>query len=485
MKKKPTFGQALSCIVFMFAAIGIGKGIFKFGIQQLLLLSAAYAAVLGKRLGYSYQEMEEGISEKLKQSMPTMYIIMTVGIVVGTWIYSGTVPMMIYYGLKLISPSLFLVTAFIIVGIVSTATGTAWGSTATAGVALMGVASQMGIPLGMAAGAIIAGGVFGDKMSPLSDTTNLAPMVSGAELFEHIRHMFYTTIPAAIISLVVYFAVGSRFAGMEAGNSESVGLLMANLDAMYNWSILLMLPVAIILVGSMKKMPTVPLMLLSSVVAVILGATIHGFALGDGVSAMVSGFNVNMVAAKGLNPDTIIAPVLKLANRGGIKSMMNIVITIICGYSFAGIIEKIGCLEAIMELFSAKISKVWQLIGVTIIGSLVMVFTAGVASVAFIMIGTLLKDTYKKMGLHAKNLSRTLEDSATMWLPFVPWGASGIFYMEVLGVDVAHYGIWAISCYLGIVMSMFCAFTGFGIARIGKDAEANKGKALETALTND
>lgn len=485
MKRKPSFRQALSCILFMFAAIGIGKGIFKLGIQPLLILSAAYAAILGKRLGYTYQEMEEGISDKLKQSMPTMYIIMSVGIVVGTWIFSGTVPMMIYYGLKLISPSLFLVTAFIIVAIVSTATGTAWGSTATAGVALMGVAGQMGIPLGMAAGAIIAGGVFGDKMSPLSDTTNLAPMVSGAELFEHIRHMFYTTVPAAVISLAVYFMVGRSFAGMQGGNSESINLLMANLDAMYNWSILLMLPVAIIIVGSMKKMPTVPLMLLSSVVAIILGAAVHGFDYSDGVSAMVSGFNVNMVAVKGVDPETLVKPVLKLANRGGIKSMMNIVITIFCGYSFAGIIEKIGCLEAIMNLFSAKINKVWQLIGVTIIGSLVMVFTAGVASVAFIMIGTLLKDTYKKMGLHAKNLSRTLEDSATMWLPFVPWGASGIFYMEVLGVNVSQYGIWAISCYLGIFISMFCAFTGFGIARIGTGEAEAFDNGIEPALSNE
>ncbi|BES64273.1 Na+/H+ antiporter NhaC [Gottschalkiaceae bacterium SANA] len=466
MKKKPSFGLALSCIVVMFATIGIGKGVFNIGIQPLLIISAVYAAIIGIRLGYTYAEMEAGISEKLKQTMPTLFIILSVGIVVGTWVYSGTVPMMIYYGLKLINPSWFLVTAFIIVAIVSTATGTAWGSTATAGVALIGVAEQMGIPLGMAAGAIIAGGVFGDKMSPLSDTTNLAPLVSGAELFEHIRHMFYTTLPAATIGLVVYFIAGMQFSGVEVGQSESIRLLMANLDALYNWNIFLLLPIVIILVGSMMKKPTVPLMLLSSAVAIVLGAVVHGFNFSDGMVAVVSGFNVNMAAVKGVDPDTIIAPVMKLANRGGIRSMMNIVVTIFCGYSFAGIIEKIGCLEALMSPLNGKIKKEWQLIGITILASLVMVFTAGVASVAFIMIGTLLKDTYKEMGLEAKNLSRTLEDSGTMWLPFVPWGASAIFYVEVLGVQVGQYGIWAISCYLGIFMSMFCAFTGFGIARI-------------------
>ncbi len=474
MKKKPTFGLALSCILVMFATIGIGKGIFNIGIQPLLIISAVYAAIVGIRLGYTYAEMEEGISEKLKQTMPTLFIILSVGIVVGTWVYSGTVPMMIYYGLKLINPSWFLVTAFIIVAIVSTATGTAWGSTATAGVALIGVAEQMGIPLGMAAGAIIAGGVFGDKMSPLSDTTNLAPLVSGAELFEHIRHMLYTTLPAAAIGLAVYFIAGMQFSGVEVGQSESIRLLMANLDALYNWNILLLLPIVIIVVGSIMKKPTVPLMLLSSAVAIVLGSVIHGFDLSDGMTAVVSGFNVNMAAVKGVDPDTIIAPVMKLANRGGIRSMMNIVVTIFCGYSFAGIIDKIGCLEALMSPLNGKIKKEWQLIGITILASLVMVFTAGVASVAFIMIGTLLKDTYKEMGLEAKNLSRTLEDAGTMWLPFVPWGASAIFYVEVLGVQVGQYGIWAISCYLGIFMSMFCAFTGFGIARIQPVVSSSK-----------
>lgn len=466
MKKKPSFGLALSCILFMFLAILIGNGIFKIGVQQLLILSAVYAGFVGLKLGYTYKEMEEGIAEKLKQSMPTMFIIMSVGIVVGTWMFSGTVPLMIYYGLKLINPSMFLVTAFIITAIVSTATGTAWGSVATAGVALIGVASEMGIPLGMAAGAIIAGGVFGDKMSPLSDTTNLAALVGDVELFAHIKHMLYTTIPAALIGLIVYFIAGRQFSGIEVNSIQSINLLLGDLDSIFNWNLLLLLPVLIILVGSIMKKPTVPLMLFSAVVAVILGSFVHGLDFTDGVKAMLTGFNVDMIAAKGLDPSLIIEPVSKLANRGGIMSMMTIVVTIFCGYSFAGIIEKIGCLDVIMEQFRHKITKVWQLIGATILGSMILVFTAGVASVAIIMIGALLKDTYTKMGLKTENMSRTLEDAGTMLLPFVPWGASGIFYMEVLGVGVGQYGIWAISCYLCIFIAMFYGFTGIGISKL-------------------
>lgn len=465
MKQKPTFAQSVSCIIFMVLAIAIGNGIFKIPIQPLLILCATYAAILGVKLGYTWTEMEKGISKKLEHSMPTMFILFSVGIVVATWIYSGTVPIMIYYGLKIINPKFFLVTAFIIVAIVSTATGTAWGSTATAGVALMGVAGEMGIPLGMAAGAVIAGGVFGDKLSPLSDTTNLAPLVCGVDLFEHIRHMFYTTIPSTIIGLIVFFVVGRNFGADATGTSESITIIMSNLESMYNFNILLLIPVLIILVGSIMKKPTVPLMLLSSIVAVFLGVFIHGYNFVDGMTAMVSGFKVNMAANPNFDPETVIPQIVKLVNRGGVTSMMNIVITIFCGYSFAGIIEKIGCLEVILDSLHGKVSKTWQLVGVTILGSVILVFTAGVASISILMIGTLLKDAYVKSGLHPKNLSRTLEDSGTMLLPFVPWGASGIFYMEILGVKTAEYWMWAIPCYLCIVFAMICASTGIGMAK--------------------
>lgn len=168
MKRKPTLIEAISCFVVMILIIGIGKGIMKLDIQPLLLLAAFYAALVGLRLGYTYQEMEKGVTDNFTASLPVIYILIAVGIVIGTWVYSGTVPYLIYLGLKLISPQMFLVTAFLITAVVSTATGTAWGSIATAGLALIGVASEMGIPMGMAAGAIISGGVFGDKMSPLS-----------------------------------------------------------------------------------------------------------------------------------------------------------------------------------------------------------------------------------------------------------------------------------------------------------------------------
>ncbi len=459
--------EAVSCFIVMALIIGVGKGIFKLDIQPLLLLCAFYAAMIGLRLGYTYQEMEQGVTENFTASLPVIYILIAVGIVIGTWIYSGTVPYMIYLGLKLISPQIFLVTAWAITAIVSTATGTAWGSIATAGLALMGIAGEMGVPLGMAAGAVIAGGVFGDKMSPLSDTTNLAPMICKVDLFDHIRHMFWTTIPASLVGLVIWFIVGQGLT-VSAENSVSIAQLSANLSAIYNFNLLLLLPPIIVIVGAMRRMPTVPIMLLSSVVAIVLGMGFHGFSFANGVSACVGGFKVNMVTAAGAVDAIAAENVVKLLTRGGISSMMTIVNTIICAYAFAGIVAKIGCLEVILHSLANKVDCRWKLVGITIICGVLLTFATGVASVPIIMIGFLMGDMYKDMGLHGVNLSRTLEDCGTMLIPFVPWGASGIYYMDILGVSVSQYAIWCIPCYLCIVFAMVWAVTGKGIRYLNK-----------------
>lgn len=466
-KRKPSLFEAVSCFIVMALIIGVGKGIFLLDIQPLLLLCAFYAAMIGLRLGYTYQEMEQGVTENFTASLPVIYILIAVGIVIGTWIYSGTVPYMIYLGLKLISPQIFLVTAWAITAIVSTATGTAWGSIATAGLALMGIAGEMGVPLGMAAGAVIAGGVFGDKMSPLSDTTNLAPMICKVDLFDHIRHMFWTTIPASLVGLVIWFIVGQGLT-VSAENSVSIAQLSANLSAIYNFNLLLLLPPIIVIVGAMRRMPTVPIMLLSSVVAIVLGMGFHGFSFANGVSACVGGFKVNMVTAAGAVDAIAAENVVKLLTRGGISSMMTIVNTIICAYAFAGIVAKIGCLEVILHSLANKVDCRWKLVGITIICGVLLTFATGVASVPIIMIGFLMGDMYKDMGLHGVNLSRTLEDCGTMLIPFVPWGASGIYYMDILGVSVSQYAIWCIPCYLCIVFAMVWAVTGKGIRYLNK-----------------
>ncbi|SDL29880.1 Na+/H+ antiporter NhaC [Lacicoccus qingdaonensis] len=464
MKREPTFFEAISCFIVLGIVIGVGFGIYDIPIQPLLLIAAGYAAIIAYRTGLRWKGMEEGITKRLMTAMPAIFIIFTVGIIIGTWIYSGTVPMLIYYGLQIIDPAYFLATAFIITAVVSVATGTAWGSVATAGVALIGIAMELNVPLGMAAGAIISGGVFGDKMSPLSDTTNLASLVVEVNLYDHIKHMMWTTVPSSIVGLIIWVFVGLN-TDYSGGADAGAGVLTEELSQIFNFNIFMLIPFVIILWGAMTRKPVVPMMLLSSVVAVIIGMLFNGFSLVNGVTSMADGFNMAMVEATGMNIGGLSEDVISLVTRGGIFSMTTIVVTIFCGYAFAGIVEASGCLNKILNTFSQYIQTNWQLIGVTIIGSLIIVFTAGVASVAIIMVGVLLQDVYTEKGLHHKNLSRTLEDSSTMILPLVPWGVSGIYYMEVLDVSVADYWIWAIPCYLCIVFAMFNAFTGMGIAK--------------------
>lgn len=463
MKRAPTLFEAVSCFIFLAVIIGVGFGYYDIPIQPLLLLSAAYAAFIAYRVGLTWEDMEKGITTRLNTAMPAIFIIFAVGVIVGTWIYSGTVPMLIYYGLLIIDPTYFLVTAFIITAVVSVATGTAWGSSATAGVALMGIAIEMNVPLGIAAGAIISGAIFGDKLSPLSDTTNLAALVVQVDLYDHIKHMLWTTIPASLVGLIVWFIVGMNL-DTGTASSDNVTGLTSELSAIFNWNIFMLLPFVIILWGAFARKPIVPIMLLSSVVAVFIGMFSNGFSFVDGFTAMANGFSVDMVNSNNEFSETV----LSLLNRGGIFSMVTIVVTIFCGYAFAGIVEVAGCLDRILESFTNWVQSAWQIVGSTILGSILIVFTAGVASISIIMVGVLMKDAYTKKGMDPLNLSRTLEDSGTMILGFVPWGVSAIYYLEVLGVGVGDYWMWAIPCYLCVVFAMIYAVTGIGIKKLKK-----------------
>ena len=233
--------------------------------------------------------------------MPSILILITVGAMVGTWMSSGTIPCMIYYGVQIVSPQFLLVTAFLITAVVSVVTGTSWGSVATMGVALMGIAGALGVSLPATAGAVIAGSYFGDKISPMSETTNLAPMAAGSQLYEHIGHMFYTTIPATIVSLIVYAIVGLNADVTASTNSETVTTLMEQLSSMYSWNILIILPVILVLAGSLLQWPTIPVMLGSTVLAGIEGIFIQGVSLKDVLSATVNGFNVTMINRAGFD----------------------------------------------------------------------------------------------------------------------------------------------------------------------------------------
>ena len=469
-KRKPTFVEAIIPIIAMLLILTIGKGVLGYSTEPLLILVACVAAFIAFRVGVTWDEMLDEISQKIAKGMPAILILVTVGAMVGTWMAAGTIPLMIYYGVQIVNPKFLLVTAFLITAVVSVVTGTSWGSVATMGVALMGIASTLGVSLPATAGAVIAGSYFGDKMSPLSDTTNLAPIAAGSKLYEHIGHMFYTTVPATIISLVVY-AIAGMNANVSAGaNSETVTTMLNQLDVIFNWNILLLLPVIIVLAGSLLQKPTIPVMLLSTIVAGIEGILFQGVTLKDTLTATVNGFNVSMIAREGFDPATATAEITKLLNRGGMNGIMSTTLLVFCAFCFAGIMSRAGCLDVVLEKILSVAKSTGALISATVGSCIVMALTTGNSYLSILIPGEMFRDAYKARGLAAKNLSRTLEDAGTVFVPLVPWSAAGAYMTATLGVETLAYLPWAVLCYTGFIFAIIWGFTGFGIAKL-KDEE--------------
>ncbi len=458
MTRKPTFLESISTMIVMVIVVVTGFVFFDIPIQVLLIIASAYATWIAKRVGLTWQDLEKGIAERLNTAMPAILIILAVGIIVGSWMFSGTVPALIYYGLDLLNPSYFLISAFFISAVTSVATGTAWGSASTAGIALISIGNQLGIPPGMAAGAIIAGAVFGDKMSPLSDTTNLAALVTKVNIFKHIHSMMWTTIPASIIGLLVWFIAGFQFKGHS--NDKQIQTLLSELAQIYQINIWVWVPLIVIIVCLLFKMATVPAMLISSFSAIIVGTFNHHFKMTDGFKATFSGFNDSMI-----HQSHISSGVKSLLEQGGMMSMTQILVTIFCGYAFAGIVEKAGCSEVLLTTISKGIHSVGSLICITVICCIALVFAAGVASIVIIMVGVLMKDLFEKYQVSRSVLSRTLEDSSTMVLPLIPWGTSGIYYTNQLHVSVGEFFKWTVPCYLCAIIAIIYGFTGIGIKK--------------------
>lgn len=468
-KRMPTILEALIPVVAMLLVLFIGKGVLGFSTEPLLIIVACVAAFIAWRVGCTWDDMLDEISQKIAKGMPAILILITVGAMVGTWMTSGTIPMMIYYGVQIVSPKWLLVTAFLITCLVSVATGTSWGSVATMGVALMGIASALGVNPAATAGAVIAGSYFGDKISPLSDTTNLAPLAAGSNLYEHIGHMFWTTVPATIVSLVVYAIVGLNANTAAGATSEAVTNMMAQLDQMYDWNILILLPVILVLAGSLLKLPTIPVMILSTVVAGVEGIFMQGISLGNVLTSTVSGFNVTMITRPGFDAANAAFEVTKLLNRGGMNGIMSTTLLVFCAFCFAGIMSRAGCLEVVLKAILSVAKTTGSLILATVISCITMALTTGNSYLSILIPGEMFRDAYKERGLHPKNLSRTLEDAGTVFVPLVPWSAAGAYMAATLGVETLDYLPWAILCYIGFIFAIIYGYTGIGIAKLPKE----------------
>jgi NhaC family Na+:H+ antiporter len=434
-------------------------------------MSAIFAAVFAiVVLKYSWVEIEEGIVDIIKMSMGAIIILMIIGMVIGTWIASGIVPTMIYYGLKILSPSIFLVATLLITSIVSLATGSSWTTAATVGLALMGVGMGLGLEVPMIGGAIISGSYFGDKMSPLSDTTNLAPAVSGAKLFDHIKHMFYTTIPSYTISIIVFLILGMNAAD-KAIDQSAIDSLLTALDASFNINIALLIIPVIVIGAVVMKVPAIPGLFGGAVLGGLAMIMFQGMSLADMFQAMQNGVSADPDAwAVIINTDN--ATIADLISSGGLQSMMWTVSLILSAMVFGGVMERTGMLRALASGILSVLKGRGGLVASTVLTAITMNLIAGDQYLAIVIPGRMYKESYDEMGLHPKNLSRALEDSATLTSPLIPWNTCGAFMIGALGLTAWTYVPYCILNLVNPILSVIYGYTGFSMHKAEEVKEA-------------
>lgn len=460
----PKFGVALIPLVAMALLLGVGYGVYQIKAQVLLVSAAFITGTLGLLLGFRWKDMERGIVDSIHKAMPAILIMLSVGILVGSWMASGTIPMVIYYGLKLISPKFFLPTACVVCSVVAVASGTSWGTIGTVGVAFMGIAMGLGIPLAPAAGAVVAGAYFGDKISPLSDIPNLATVISGSNLFDHIKHMMWSAVPAWLVGLAIYFFVGLSY-GARAVESETLDLILSTLKANYTFNGWLLLPMAVIFYFAVAKKPTIPAMILSSLAAGVLAIIFQKASVPLVATAMNSG----------LPARTGVEVVDRLLSKGGMMSMMETQLIAFTAFSFGGIMQKTGCLAVILDRVMKFTRKVWSLVLTTIGAAILSALITGSSYLSMILPADLLGPIFRKKGLAAKNLSRIIEESGGIIVPLVPWSMAGVYITGTIGVSTFDYLPWAFMNYLSVVLLAVFGLTGFTMAPKVREDETQAG----------
>lgn len=456
-------------LIPVFALVGmLAYNVFVYGDEALsgsnqfiLLLGSSVAAIVGVFNKVSFDSMIEEVATNIKATTGAILILLLVGSLAGTWLISGIIPTMIYYGLQILHPTIFLAACVVICAVISVATGSSWTTSATVGIALIGIAEALGISVGMTAGAILSGAYFGDKLSPLSDTTNLAPAMAGTDIFTHIRYMTLTTVPTIIITLIVFVILGLT---LETSGTADTASILSSIEASFNISPwLFAVPLLVIVLIVKKTPPLIALLLgtlLGAVAALFFQPNIVAEAAGAESLTFESAYRGVMNA---ITVDTSIttenANLNDLFSSGGMAGMLGTIWLIICAMVFGGIMDAIGALAAISRALLNLFHTTFGLFTSTVISCLALNATASDQYLAIVVPGKMFAKAYKDKGLAPENLSRSLEDSGTVTSVLIPWNTCGAYHSGVLGVPVASYFVYAIFNYLSPFMTLiFAAF---------------------------
>ena len=460
-KRDPYFWEALISILGLIIFISLAIVRYETDAHVPILLGVLVAAIIGMRAGFSWKDIETGMLNGITNSLQAIVILCIIGILIGVWILSGVVPTLLYYGLKILHPKIFLPATLIICSITSLATGSSWGTSGTIGIALIGIGDGLGFPLPLVAGAVLSGAYFGDKMSPLSDTTNMAPAMVGTDLYTHIKHMTYTTGLSYAITLVIEIVLGFIYGGGEA-NLESVNLILTGIDAQFSVNPLLLLPPVIVMALAFRKIPAVPGIVIGIIAAGILGVIFQGNTFGSLLSAAYGGY----ASSSGVEA------VDNLLTKGGFESMMYTVSLVICAMMFGGIMEKTNQLRVVVTVILKKAQSSGSLITATILTAIGSNLILCDQYMSIVMTGKMYAQAYKDKGLAPQNLSRAIEDSATVTANLVPWNSGGAYQAATLGVPTIAYLPFNFFCWITPIVSMLYGWFNITIDPLGEEAEA-------------
>ncbi|MFL2547047.1 MAG: Na+/H+ antiporter NhaC [Candidatus Rariloculaceae bacterium] len=452
--QEPGFIQSLVCFGGVIVTVIAGLLWLGISLHSLLLIALVWVAGHSAVLGFNFQAIKSAMISGIEKGLGAIFIFFLIGVLIAALIEGGTVGGLVYYGVDLLHPSVFLPAGLLLCSLMSLATGTAWGTIGTIGVVLMGLGSALNIPLPLVAGMVVSGASFGDKMSPVSDTTNLAAMSADTDLYSHIRSMMYTTVPTYVICLVIFTVIGLQFSD-QAMSAQQLLELKQHLDIEFVIGPLTLLPLVVLLVLSLKRAPAEVSMLVSVATAVVLAVAIQDRSFTEVLNSLHSGY----VADTGLERLDV------LLNRGGIESMMWTMSLALLALSLGGILDRGGFVRVLLSGLLRRIKRSASLITTTIGAGIVANMSMGEAYLSIIFGGQIFKDSYEADKLEKHMLSRCLEEGATLSTSLIPWTTSGAFIMGVLGMSPLEYAPWTFFNYINPILSIVLAYMGFGIFR--------------------
>src|SRR5690625_3287760 len=457
-RKLPSIPIALLPILILVVMALVSISFWEIDMLIPLMAAITAAALIAKALGYSWHELEQSMAQGVSRALPAVFILFLIGTIIGTWLEGGLIPTIIYYGLTAISPSIFLPLACLVPAVVSLVLGTSLTTIATVGIAFMAIGEGMGFPAPLVAGAVISGAFFGDKLSPLSDTTNLAAAMGGVKLFDHIRHMLWDTIPALIISAVLYWIIGGSVAN-STPNSEQLETLIDGLDSQFVIHPLRLLVPVVAISLILLKMPALPTLLLISLMGAVTALLVQGSSVTDIMQSMASGYSSG----------TGVEFIDELLSKGGIDSMLSTIALVVAATALGGILEATGVFKVIVGTLISRIKRPGSMVAGSLASGFAVAFASGEQYVSILLPARAFVEPYKKMGLSPLNLTRTAEAVGTVGINLVPWSVPAVFAAGVFGLDATEFIPYIFFAFLVPLINLIYAYTGFTIKRVAPE----------------